>query len=85
MVILVGMIEGLYSAGSYADSVQAVKEPCEFFYELLNIYEHAEFDAALEQQQRAAIYDEFKEEISGITPLYERFKGCFRRYIQQRA
>jgi len=73
----------LWSAGEYADSCEAVKEPCEYFYHLLNEYERSEFDPELEDKQNKEIQSKFRKEIKEMQALYEMFKRYFRQYVRK--
>jgi hypothetical protein len=72
----------LFSSGQYADSCQCVKEDCEYFYELLTIYEDSDFNIEVEEQQRKEIYNKFSLEIDELGPIYGSFKGYYKEYLQ---
>ncbi|MFL0372888.1 hypothetical protein [Paenibacillus amylolyticus] len=71
----------LFSSGQYADGCQAVKEDCEYFYELLNEYENSEFDINIEYKQKEEIESKFNEEIKEIEVIYEIFKDYFKQFV----
>lgn len=73
----------LLGSGQYADHVQAVKEPCEYFFELLNEYEAEEFNIELEYKQREEIQDKFRNEIIEMQAMYDVFREYFKQYIKK--
>lgn len=73
----------LLEAGQYADGCEAVKEPCEYFYELLTEYEAEEFDIELEHKQKEEIQDKFRIEIDEVQEIYDVFRVYFKQYIQK--
>lgn len=72
----------LFSSGEYADSCQSVKEPCEYFYELLTYYEDSDFNIEIEQQQKTKIYNKFCAEIDEVSPIYKSLKKFYVKYLQ---
>lgn len=74
----------LFAAGWYSDGTQRVKEPCEYFYELLNTYEDSDFHLELERSQQQEIFAKVKDEIDAIRPLYQMFKRYYKKYIENR-
>lgn len=74
----------LMSSGEYADSNQAVKEPCEYFFDLLNEYEDSEFHMDLEYKQKEEIQNKFLQEIKEIQSVYDVFKGYYRQFVKER-
>ncbi|RXZ78860.1 hypothetical protein EBB07_25255 [Paenibacillaceae bacterium] len=75
----------LFASGQYADGTQGVKEPCEYFFDLLNQYEDSDYDKALESSQQSVLQAAFKDEIAIIAPLYEMFRRYYQQYVQQHA
>ncbi|MFD4820557.1 hypothetical protein [Peribacillus butanolivorans] len=51
-------------AGEYADYAQAVKCDCEWFYEMLNVYEDSEFSKGIEKYQTKKVSEIFKVNIT---------------------
>lgn len=72
----------LLEAGRYADQSEQVKEPCEYFYELLNHMEYSEFDLDVERQQREEVQLRFDKEIEEIRELYRLFMDYYRRFSE---
>jgi len=68
-------------SGEYADNCEAVKEPCEYFYDLLNKYEDSEFNIELEHKQKREIQSKFLDEIKEMQVVYEIFKDSFRQFV----
>ncbi|MFE4430742.1 hypothetical protein ACFRH9_27770 [Peribacillus butanolivorans] len=50
----------LQMAGEFADYAQAVKCDCEWFYEMLNVYEDSEFSKGIEKYQTKKVSEIFK-------------------------
>ncbi|UPK45429.1 hypothetical protein [Paenibacillus pabuli] len=75
----------MLESGQYADSCEAVKEPCEYFFELSNEYEAEEFNIELEYKQREEIQGKFRNEIIEIQELYDVFREYFKQVMQERA
>lgn len=73
----------LLGSGQYSDHNQAVKEPCEYFFELLNEYEAEEFNIELEYKQREEIQDKFRNEIIEMQAMYDVFREYFKQYIKK--
>ncbi|MGO4530397.1 hypothetical protein AB4Z30_15045 [Paenibacillus sp. 2TAF8] len=73
----------LMEAGQYADGCEAVKEPCEYFFELLTHYEAEEFNIELEYKQRIEIQEKFQEEILEVQEIYDVFRNYFRQYVKK--
>lgn len=70
----------LLEAGRYADQCEWVKEPCEYFYELLNYLEDGEFNLDVERQQREEVRPRFAKEIEEIRKIYEVFRDYYRQF-----
>ncbi|MFD3259748.1 hypothetical protein ACE3MQ_14150 [Paenibacillus lentus] len=73
----------LLASGQYADNCQGVKEPCEYFFDLLNEYEDSDFNIDLEYKQKAEIQNKFSEEIKEIQAVYEVFRGYYKQFINK--
>jgi hypothetical protein len=71
----------LADSGRFADSYQAVKQPCEFFYYMLNDYEDHEYWSPLELEQAESVEREFQSAIAEAKRLYSPFVDYFRNYV----
>lgn len=74
----------LLESGQYADSCEAVKEPCEYFFDLLSQYEAEEFNIELEHKQREEIQNKFRDEILEMQAIYDVFREYFKQYIKRK-
>ncbi|MEZ6038852.1 MAG: hypothetical protein R3F29_15335 [Planctomycetota bacterium] len=68
----------LQRAGEHADCCNEGREGCETFFELLNELEIAEFDAALEAQQRAGIETLYADALEIARRDHEPLRQAFR-------
>ncbi|WP_019639182.1 hypothetical protein [Paenibacillus fonticola] len=73
----------LLESGQYADNCQSVKEPCEYFFDLLTKYEDSDFNIDLEYNQKAEIQNKFAMEIEEIQSIYDIFRGYYKQFINK--
>lgn len=61
-----------------------MKEPCEYFFDLLSQYEAEEFNIELEHKQREEIQNKFRDEILEMQAIYDVFREYFKQYIKRK-
>ena len=73
----------LQKAGEYADGTQAVECDCEWFFELLNVYEDSQFSKGLEKNQTKKVREIFQVNITEAQELYRPFQHYFQEFVTQ--
>ncbi|MDT8976526.1 hypothetical protein RQP50_09765 [Paenibacillus sp. chi10] len=73
----------LWKSGAYSDGTGSVKEPCEYFYDLLNELEESEYSSELEKRQLCEVVEKFRSDIDAMNPIYQMFKGYYKKYVNR--
>jgi len=73
----------LWQSGEYSDGTGSVKEPCEYFYDLLNEFEESEYSSELEKRQLCEVVEIFGSDIDAMNPIYQMFRGYYKKYVNR--